>query len=172
MGLVSTVVGIVVTQTMANRRERESWRRDTNREQQRWEREDQARTFEHRRVAYVEFFEALRRMQLAAYNHGMGLTAWDTREMPEGWHTEAFQRLQQLEFYASQDVSLAANIAYSETWTWGDQTAFGEDDGKFYDTQEYIDDVTNRTLQAIRDDLRIPDSPGQLRIGHSGGEST
>jgi len=61
-GLVSTMVGIVVTQVMPNRRERASWQRDTDRE---WQREDEALTFEHRRIAYVEFFEALRRCRCA-----------------------------------------------------------------------------------------------------------
>lgn len=74
LGFVSTVVGIVVTQIMANRRERASWQRDTDREQQRWQREDQARTFEHRHTAYVEFYEALRAMMLRVYDHGMGLS--------------------------------------------------------------------------------------------------
>lgn len=165
LGLISTVVGIVVTQIMANRRERASWQRDTEREQQRWQREDEQLTFEHRRTAYNEFFEALRRMQIAAYNHGMGLTVWDTRDLPEGWHTEAFERLQQLEFYGSQHVSMAANIAYSETWLWGDQTKLGIDDGKFYGTQEHVDELTSRALQAIRDDLKIPDEPGKLQTG-------
>jgi len=71
LGIVSTVVGIVVTPIMANRRQRASWQRDTDREQQRWQREDQARTFEHRHTAYVEFYEALRAMMLRVYDHGM-----------------------------------------------------------------------------------------------------
>jgi len=63
------VVGIVVTQIMANRRERASWQRDTDREQQRWEREDQAMTFDYRRAAYVEFYESLRKMGLRVHDH-------------------------------------------------------------------------------------------------------
>jgi len=88
LGLVSTVVGIVDTQIMANRRERESWQRETDRERERWQREDHARTFEHRRVAYVEFYESLRAMMLRAYDHRMGLSD-EGNELPEGWQTDA-----------------------------------------------------------------------------------
>ena len=96
LGFVSTVVGIVVTQIMANRRERASWQRDTDREQQRWQREDQARTFEHRHTAYVEFYEALRAMMLRVYDHGMGLSD-EGNELPEGWQNDAAEAVRRLE---------------------------------------------------------------------------
>jgi len=107
LGLVSTVVGIVVTQIMANRRERASWQRDTDREEQRWRREDQTRTFEHRHVAYVEFYEALRAMMLRVYDHGMGLSD-EGDELPEGWQNDAAEAVRRLEVYASPDVSTRA----------------------------------------------------------------
>ncbi|UVO13409.1 hypothetical protein NM962_04575 [Mycobacterium sp. SVM_VP21] len=99
-------------------------------------------------------------MQLTAYEHGMGLTVWDTHDLPEGWQTNAFERLQHLEIYAPERVSSLANLAYRETWKWGDQTRLGEDDGTFYDTQEVVDEATNLALQAIREDLKIPGKPG------------
>ncbi|KXX60281.1 hypothetical protein AZG88_38225 [Rhodococcus sp. LB1] len=70
IGLITTVTGVVVTQILANRRERASWNRDLQREQVRWTREDQRLTFEQRRTAYVEFYESLRRMI-----HGPTITA-------------------------------------------------------------------------------------------------
>jgi hypothetical protein len=163
-GPVGALVGVWITQRRADRREDSSFDRELAKEQARWQREDEALTFEHRRAAYVDFFESLRKMQLAAYEHGMGLTVWDTRELPEGWQTSTFERLQQLELYASERVSFLANIAYSETWTWGHQTRLGEDDDKFYETQEVVDEATSRLLQSIRDDLKIPDKPGTSRV--------
>ena len=59
MGLIGTVAGtvggVLVTQLMANKREQANWTRELRREQTRWSREDQTMTFEHRRVAYVDF---------------------------------------------------------------------------------------------------------------------
>ncbi|WP_236723109.1 hypothetical protein, partial [Mycobacterium avium] len=73
------------------------------REQARWTREDQRLTFEQRRTVYVEFYEALRRMTLRAYDHGMGLSAGGF-ELPEGWQTEAADACRRLEVYASPEV--------------------------------------------------------------------
>ena len=77
LGFVSTLTGVVVTQILANRRERASWNRDLQREQVRWTREDQRLTFEQRRTAYVEFYESLQRMMLRAYDHGLGVMSRD-----------------------------------------------------------------------------------------------
>ena len=91
LGIVSTVVGIVVTQIMANRRERATWTRELAREQARWLREDRALTFEHRRAVYVEFYESLRKMMLRVYDHGMGLSDEGT-ELPWAWQMDAGKR--------------------------------------------------------------------------------
>ena len=155
LGFVSTVVGIVITQVMANRRELASWQRDTDREQQRWQREDQARTFEHRRTTYVEFYEALRAMMVRAYGHGLGFSD-EGNELPEGWQTQAFQAAQRLEVYATPDVREKASVAYSAAWQWGHSTRHGQDDDEFYDNQEIADRAQIAVLQAIRSDLSVP----------------
>lgn len=155
LGLISTVVGIVVTQIMANRREHASWQRDTDREQKRWQREDHSRTFEHRRTAYVEFYEALRAMMQRAYAHGLGLSD-EGNELPEGWQTDAFEAARRLEVYASPDVSAKASVAYSATWQWGHATRHGRDDDAFYENQDVADIAQIALLQAIRADLNVP----------------
>ena len=154
LGLVSTVVGIVVTQIMANRRERASWQRDTDREQQRWQREDQARTFEHRHTAYVEFYEALRAMMLRVYDHGMGLSD-EGKELPEGWQNDAAEAVRRLEVYAAPDVSTRAIAAYDATWRWGQATRHGQDDQGFYDNQAVADATQIQLLEEIRTDLHV-----------------
>lgn len=159
-GPVGALLGVWLTQRRADRRDDARFARELANEQSRRQREDDALTFEHRRAAYVEFYEALRKMQLVAYEHGMGLTVWDTHGLPEGWQTNAFERLQHLGLYASERVSFLANLAYRETWTSGHQTRLGEDDGTFYDTQEVVDEATHLALQAIREDLKIPGKPG------------
>ena len=45
---------------------------------------------------------------LRAYDHGMGLSDDESDELPEGWQTHAFERLQHLELYASPKVALLA----------------------------------------------------------------
>jgi len=44
------------------------------RERQRGAKDDAARIFDHRRVAYVDFYESLRDMSFSVYNHGLGAT--------------------------------------------------------------------------------------------------
>ena len=68
--IVGTLAGVAITQRHADQREDVAWRR----EQARWAREDRARTFDHRRAAYSDFYESLREMARRAYDHGMGLS--------------------------------------------------------------------------------------------------
>jgi hypothetical protein len=62
LGLIGTAFGALggawLTQRRADRREELNWNRDLEREQARWAREDTARTFEYRRKAYVNFYQA------------------------------------------------------------------------------------------------------------------
>jgi hypothetical protein len=56
--VVGTISGVLITQLLSDRREKAAWDRETEREQARWAREDEARTFEYRRAAYVDFYQA------------------------------------------------------------------------------------------------------------------
>lgn len=155
---VSALFGVWLTQRRADRREDATLARELAREQARWQREDEALTFEHRRAAYAEFYESLRKMQLTAYEHGMGLTVWDTRELPEGWQTDTWEKLQHLELYATPRVSSLASESYSATWRWGHNTLFSQDDGRFYDQQDRADEAKAALLLAIRADLSVPEN--------------
>jgi hypothetical protein len=64
--------GVLLTQRWANRREDKTWQREREREQGRWAREDQARTFEHRREVFEDFYEAVKALARRAYDHGYG----------------------------------------------------------------------------------------------------
>ncbi|MGV0809882.1 hypothetical protein [Mycolicibacterium setense] len=62
LGLFGTVIaglgGVWLTQRGADRREAVAWERQIEREHAQWAREDAARTFEFRRSAYVDFYQA------------------------------------------------------------------------------------------------------------------
>lgn len=126
LGLVGTVSGtiggVLITQRGSDRRETLALTRQEEREREAWAREDSARTFEHRRQAYGDFYESLKAMALRVYNHGMGLSDEDDEELPEGWQTHTFQRLQHLELYATWNVRVRAGEAYSTVWRWGAQS--------------------------------------------------
>jgi hypothetical protein len=55
LAVVGTLAGVLVTQRWSDRREASAWTRERQREQERWAREDEARTFEHRRQAYLDW---------------------------------------------------------------------------------------------------------------------
>lgn len=62
--------GVMFTQRHANHREDTRWQREREREQALWAREDAARSYEHRRAAYVDFIKEFhcRREELASGN--------------------------------------------------------------------------------------------------------
>lgn len=96
--------GVLVTQRWADRREDKAQAR-----------EDEARTFEHRREAYADFYEAVQAMARLAYLHGTMLT----EDLPGDWYSEAFGKLSRLILYADRSVAIAASDAYTAAWYWG-----------------------------------------------------
>ena len=161
LGLIGTVVGaisgVLITQRRSDKREDASWEREWDRERAGWEREDEARTFEHRRDAYADFYQSLRAMTRRAYDHGLGHSDDDGVELPEGWQSHTFERLQHLNLYATPKVRALASEAYSAAWRWGHATKNGQDDGDFYDRQDQADEAEAKVLAAIREDLRVPE---------------
>lgn len=155
--VLGTIGGVLITQRRSDRREALAWERQREREREAWAREDAARTFEHRRQAYSDFYEALRAMARRVYDHGLGIGDDEQEELPEGWQFPAFQRLQHLQMYATPSVSVKATEAYSAVWHWGHNTKRGRDDALFYDAQDTADDAEIALLQAVRGDLAIPD---------------
>jgi hypothetical protein len=130
LGVVGTlaggIVGSVLTQRRADQREDKAWARERGHEQERWAREDEARTFEHRREAYIDFYVAVKALARKAYDHGYGFT--DEPELHEGWQDDAAGKLHRLEFYADRDVAAAASKAYGAAWSWGHYGKYDEPD--------------------------------------------
>lgn len=151
-----TIAGVLIAQRRSDCREQAAWERGREAELERWAREDALRTFEHRRTAYEQFYESLRGMALAAYDHGLGLAPPpEDGELVEGWQTRAFRALQNLALYATPGIDQAAADAYSAAWRWGHETRHGEDDDGFYKRQAVYDDAEVVLLVAIRLDLGI-----------------
>jgi hypothetical protein len=155
LGVVGTLAGVLFTQHRADRRETTNWDRERTRERERWAREDEARTFEHRREAYVEFYESLRDMAHMAYDHGMGLA--ERQQLGDDWQLPTYRKLQHLEIYATPAVKDAATTAYSAAWWWGHNATYGKDNAQFYEQQEEYDVASSALLDAIRADLGVPD---------------
>jgi hypothetical protein len=73
------IAGGLITQRWANKREDKAWAR----ERERCAREDEARTFEHRREVFEDFYEAVKGLARRTYDHGYGFDG--TPELPDDW---------------------------------------------------------------------------------------
>ena len=156
LGITGTLFGVFLTQRQANKSDALVWERN----QQQWDRDDALRTFDHRRDAYVAFYEAVTDMTLAIYNHGIGKSAKpddsDDGGMPEGFHLPAHRALQRLRIYATPTVTEAAEDAYGHAWLWGSSARYSQPDHDFYGVQAKFDDAESELLMAIREDLKVP----------------
>ena len=111
MGILGTlaagVAGGLLTQRWADRRDDKTWALERAREEKRWRREDEARTFEHRREVFEDFYEGVKALACTAYDHGYGFT--DSPELPGDWHADAAGKLNRLALYADRRVAAAAS---------------------------------------------------------------
>jgi hypothetical protein len=140
----------------ADRREDKAWAREREREHALRTREDEARTFKHRREAYIDFYVAVKALARTAYDHGYGLI--DEEELPEGWQSDAFAKLHRLEFYADRELASAASKAYGAAWSWGVYGKYDDpDDPDFYERQDKYDDAVLVMLGLMRNRLSIPE---------------
>lgn len=157
--IAGTIAGVIITQRRSDRREHVAWIRERDRQRELWAREDELRNFEHRRDAYVNFYDSLRRMVRSAYDHGMGLSDPPPQEaegeLPFEWNQEAGRQLEHLRIYASPTVLAAADAAYDACWRWGHATRHGSDDDLFYERQEEFDSAELILYDAIRRDLGL-----------------
>lgn len=170
--LTAGIAGGVIAQRWANQREDKTWARERARERERWAREDEARTFEHRREVFEDFYQAVKALARRAYGHGYGFD--DTPELPFDWNADAFAKLTRLGLYADRRVAAAASAAYNAAWGWGQYTKYDDpDDPEFYERQEKYDDAEHDLLVLIRQALSIPEGDLSLPVpGYSAPETT
>lgn len=158
--LAGGVVGSVLTQRQADKREDRAWARERERQREGWTREDEARTFEHRREAYIDFYVAVKALARTAYGHSYGFTE---PELPEGWQDDAFSKLHRLEFYADRELAAAASKAYGAAWSWGQYGKYDDpDDPDLYERQQKYDSAELEMLMLMRNRLAIPEGPPEL----------
>jgi hypothetical protein len=170
--LTAGIAGGLIAQRWVNQREDRAWTRERERERQRWAREDEARTFEHRREVFEDFYQAVKALARRAYDHGYGFD--DTPELPFDWNADAFAKLTRLGLYADRRVAAAASAAYNAAWAWGQHTKYDDlDDPEFYDRQEKYDDAEHDLLVLIRQALAIPEGDLSLLVpGYTAAETT
>jgi hypothetical protein len=183
LGIGGTLLGSWLTQRGATKREMANWERELQREKARWSREDEARAFDHRREAYVDFFEELGRIQKLVSTLGAGeASGEDYFELNEDWRYAAWKKLQTVTLYATPTAGPLALEAYKATAEWGDKANYGDgrrplDDAddtenrqvsdsqqaslererQFVKRQELAEEAKNSFLMAIRADLGMPD---------------
>ena len=138
--MIAGIAGTLIAQRWANQREDKTWARDRDREQERWRREDEARTFEHRRQVIEEFYQAVKALARRAYDHGYGFDG--TPELPSDWHADAAEKLSRMSLYVDRPLAAAASAAYGAAWSWGEHTKYDDpDDEEFYERQQKFDDA-------------------------------
>ena len=147
---------------MARQREDKAWARERERERERWAREDEARTFEHRREAFEDFYQAVKALARRAYDHGYGFD--DTPELPFDWHADAFAKLTRVGLYADRRVYAAASAAYNAACSWGQHTKYDPDDPELYERQQRFGDAEYELLVLMRQALSIPEGDVSLPV--------
>ncbi|SRR6266498_2232186 len=161
--LTAGIAGGLITQRWANEREDKAWARERERERERWAREDEARTFEHRREVLEDFYQAVKALARQAYDHGYGFD--DTPELPFDWNADAFAKLTRLGLYVDRRVYAAAAAAYDAAWSWGQHTKYDDpDDPEFYERQQRFDNAEYELLVLMRRALSIPEAVLSLPV--------
>lgn len=153
--IIGTVTGVFITQRRSDRREDARWERERDHERELWKREDSARTFDHRREVYTNFYERLKSDARAVYYAGMGLgPALDEFD----WQIPLYDLVLKLEVFATAETAELAKSAYNALWQWGVKTKHGVDDEGFYDRQAVYDERESEFLEVLRRDLAIEDA--------------
>lgn len=162
--VVGTIAGVLITQKRSDRREQANWNRERERERERWEREDAQRTFEQRRMVYVEFYESLQDMARQAYEFDIGVS--EAEEIPFEFDPPLFYRLQNLRVYATLAVTKAAENGYLACVRWhsdvgGDGEADDEGMAKYHESEQVLYREMRRDLGTI-DEAEGESSPALL----------
>jgi hypothetical protein len=99
--------GVLLNQHMANRREDARIRGEHEREQRTWAREDAARSYEHRRAAYIEFLNDHHRY----WNTVASAHLRDQPEPPEDWLVPLHDRLVEIDIFGTTQAATLARAA-------------------------------------------------------------
>jgi hypothetical protein len=163
LGLLGTgggaIAGVLITQHRSDQREKVTWHREREREHEHWAREDAARTFELRRTAYIELFEAVREQRVylhASYATIFSESANKTHSLPH-FAAEGMTAMQKVRIYGSSAVVAVAD----ETDELLRQTMRAFADGS----------VTVRHLQVLKADREREREQERWSVNESGSTS-
>lgn len=158
MGFIAAIsaalLGAQITQRRSDAREAAQWERERERERERWKREDEARTFEHRREVYVAYFETIKRManlvDLASQERSGNYV------LPDDWWRPAFDSLNQLIVYGTSTVAEAAGAAYACARVMGDELRLKGRSERCKALGIKYGELESDLLHKIREDMQIP----------------
>jgi hypothetical protein len=153
--------GVVITQRSADKRERENRADEFKLERERWAREDEARTFEQRRDAYIEFYESLGQTLVAVnyfFHEGADLSGLP---LQQGWDAPLLYHLWKVEIYGSESIVALAQRAYEITGVWGGSLHRSPDDPDMVIHDEDLSYEASGSpvtfIDAVRKELRVPE---------------
>lgn len=140
---VHPLAGVVLGALLAMHAQRHADRRDAARLQLECEREDAARSYEHRRDAYVDFFKEFYRF-LNAFEEASARGKFDP---PDDYLVPLYDRVIQIQIFGTQEAAKLADKAFDDL---SDGVFLGDD----------LDPTALELLRnEIRRDLSIPDRP-------------
>lgn len=146
VGLLGGLGSAVVAQHLANRHDKARWRRDDARCQLEREREDAARSYEHRLTAYVDFIKEFHRLSMASDEMR---AAWEEEPADHDFYLDYVEPI----FISALRIQIfgtekAAGLAAGAGRALLEQVSSGK---------EIPGDVFEPLLSVVRRDLKIPD---------------
>jgi hypothetical protein len=148
--------GILISQYLSIRRDDKQWNRERDRERERWQREDAARTFDQRRIAYSSFYEELR--VIAAAIHGNSFTEANAVQLPDDWDARVYEKRQVLDLYAMGDLGPAADKALDALAAYGKSSLGGSKASMVKEARDRYFKAELEVLTLMRKDLAVPGS--------------
>ncbi len=165
--VVGTISGVLITQRRADKREDLTWERGQQREHDRWSREDALRTFDQRRIAYVEFADTVRRLVRLAENAELPLLfpldQDEGVELSDDWYLQISEPWQRMRLWcSSSEVASWTDKVADDVMAWGDrirhlQTKSDQDFDALVQIGAVTRDAESKLLAAMRKDLGVPE---------------
>lgn len=144
IAVLGTLAGVVFTQIWNSRQEERRWARENDRLRETQAREDQNRTYEHRRAAYVEFQQEFDRLTGLLHSSQKPLAPWDSvfDELNNRWaliRVYGTYEADMLAFKCLNSLQLSASHPERDDW------------------EEEVYSLGAEYLAQIRKDLGVPE---------------